>query len=79
MKCPACARDIGPGSSSCMYCGEEIPATYRPEKAPFKSPKRRTRGHIKRGTTVGQLVSGVVVCVVAFIVILFLMGICGPD
>ena len=63
-----------------MYCGEEIQATHGgAAPGPYRPPKRRTRGHIKKGTSVGQLVSVVVVCVVAFLVILFFMGICGPD
>ena len=73
--CPSCGQGIGPGSHHCMYCGAAIEASV--PTAPHSSSNQRTRGHLKSGTSVGQLVSLVVLAVVAGIVILFFLGICG--
>ena len=60
--CRSCGQGIGPGAHHCMYCGVAVDAV--PEAPGPKPPRRKTRGYIKSGTSVNQLVSLVVLAVV---------------
>lgn len=45
--CPACGKRIGPGSHHCLYCGADVSGRLQAPAGSVRSPRRRSRGHIR--------------------------------